>query len=165
MPECPVRPSDPLLMKPRGWWLLATWCALLLAGVAWIESSLEVSADLRLFMPSPRTEVERKVSVGNWSAAKKSSPRRWASRPSSFVSIDVASISTSTELFAGVSASIWSVPEKAPKRPRVLLMPRWRTEKPTSEWLASSVQVPVAGRVWVVVLMVVAPWGRFLLAK
>jgi predicted exporter len=46
-------------MKLRGWLLLATWCALLLAGVAWIQDGLKVSADLRLFMPSPRTEEQR----------------------------------------------------------------------------------------------------------
>jgi len=46
-------------MKRRGWLLLGGWCVLLLAGVAWIESGLKVSADLRLFMPAPRTEEQR----------------------------------------------------------------------------------------------------------
>ena len=46
-------------MNRRGWLLLAAWCGLLAAGVAWIQNSLVVSADLRLFMPSPRTETQR----------------------------------------------------------------------------------------------------------
>jgi predicted exporter len=46
-------------MNRRGWWLLAGWCALLLFGGAWIRVGLKVSADLRLFMPAPRTEAQR----------------------------------------------------------------------------------------------------------
>jgi predicted exporter len=45
-------------MTRRGW-LLAAWIALLLLGVAWVQSRLTVSADLRLFMPEPRTEGQR----------------------------------------------------------------------------------------------------------
>ena len=44
--------------------LLAVWFALLAAGVAWVQQRLVVSADLRLFMPEPRTE-EQKLLVQN----------------------------------------------------------------------------------------------------
>ena len=43
----------------RGWALLAAWVVLLGAGVAWIQHRLVISADLRLFMPEPRTEAQR----------------------------------------------------------------------------------------------------------
>jgi predicted exporter len=46
-------------MTRRGWVLLATWCGLLALGIFWVQSHLQVSADLRLFMPSPRTEEQR----------------------------------------------------------------------------------------------------------
>jgi len=39
--------------------LLAAWCGLLALGIFWVQSHLRVSADLRLFMPSPRTEAQR----------------------------------------------------------------------------------------------------------
>ncbi len=45
---------------PRSAWIaLALWCATLAAGTLWIQSRLEISADLRLFMPTPRTEAQR----------------------------------------------------------------------------------------------------------
>lgn len=40
-------------------WLLAAWCGLLVAGVAWVQHRLVLSADLRLFMPAPRTEAQK----------------------------------------------------------------------------------------------------------
>jgi len=40
-------------------WLLMIWCGLLIAGVAWVQQRLVVSADLRLFMPAPRTEAQK----------------------------------------------------------------------------------------------------------
>jgi predicted exporter len=43
----------------RGWLLLGLWCGLLALGIAWVQARLTVSADLRLFMPSPRTEEQR----------------------------------------------------------------------------------------------------------
>src|SRR4051812_16362478 len=46
-------------MTGRGWVLLAAWMVLLALGVAWIQSHLKISTDLRLFMPSPRTEEQR----------------------------------------------------------------------------------------------------------
>src|SRR5262245_6107938 len=46
-------------MSRRGWVVLAAWCALLAVGIAWIQHRLVVSADLRLFMPEPRTEAQR----------------------------------------------------------------------------------------------------------
>ncbi len=46
-------------MKRGAWIVLALWCAMLAAGTAWIQSRLEVSADLRLFMPTPHTEAQR----------------------------------------------------------------------------------------------------------
>jgi len=46
-------------MTRRGAWLLAAWCVLLAIGVTWIQSRLHVSADLRLFMPTPRGEQQR----------------------------------------------------------------------------------------------------------
>ena len=39
--------------------LLAAWCGLLAFGFAWINARLAVSADLRLFMPAPRTQEQR----------------------------------------------------------------------------------------------------------
>ena len=45
-------------MNQRGW-LLAAWCLLLVAGVAWVQHRLVVSADLRLFLPTPRTEAQK----------------------------------------------------------------------------------------------------------
>jgi predicted exporter len=45
-------------MTRRGW-LLTAWIVLLALGVAWVQSRLTVSADLRLFMPAPRTEEQR----------------------------------------------------------------------------------------------------------
>ena len=45
-------------MNRRGW-LLAAWCVLLAVGVAWVQHRLVVSADLRLFLPSPRTEAQK----------------------------------------------------------------------------------------------------------
>src|SRR5262245_6582929 len=46
-------------MTRRAWVLLAAWCALLALGIFWVQSHLKVSADLRLFMPAPRTEGQR----------------------------------------------------------------------------------------------------------
>src|SRR5688572_7208725 len=46
-------------MTSRGWVLLAAWCGLLVLGVAWVQHRLVISADLRLFMPEPRTEEQR----------------------------------------------------------------------------------------------------------
>ena len=46
-------------MNNRRWVLLAAWCGLLALGIFWVQSHLTVSADLRLFMPSPRTEEQR----------------------------------------------------------------------------------------------------------
>lgn len=46
-------------MNKRRWVLLAAWCGLLALGIFWVQSHLTVSADLRLFMPSPRTEAQR----------------------------------------------------------------------------------------------------------
>jgi predicted exporter len=51
-------------MNGRGWVLLAAWCVLLALGVIWVQQRLVVSADLRLFMPEPRTE-EQKLLVQN----------------------------------------------------------------------------------------------------
>ncbi len=45
-------------MSRRGW-LLTAWIAVLGLGVAWVQMRLTVSADLRLFMPAPRTEEQR----------------------------------------------------------------------------------------------------------
>jgi len=46
-------------MNRRGWLLLAAWIALLAGSVAWVQGHLKISADLRLFMPAPRTEGQR----------------------------------------------------------------------------------------------------------
>jgi predicted exporter len=46
-------------MTRRGWLLLAGWVVVLALGIAWVEGRLQVAADLRLFMPSPRTEEQR----------------------------------------------------------------------------------------------------------
>jgi predicted exporter len=46
-------------MTRRGWLLLALWCGLLAGGLAWVQTNLVVSADLRLFMPTPRTDAQR----------------------------------------------------------------------------------------------------------
>ncbi len=39
--------------------LLAAWSVLLVIAIAWVQMHLKVSADLRLFMPAPRTEAQR----------------------------------------------------------------------------------------------------------
>jgi predicted exporter len=46
-------------MTPRRWILLGAWILSLTLGVFWVQSSLHVSADLRWFMPAPRTEQQR----------------------------------------------------------------------------------------------------------
>jgi predicted exporter len=46
-------------MTRRGWVLLIAWSLLLALGIAWVQARLNVSADLRLFMPAPRTEEQR----------------------------------------------------------------------------------------------------------
>ncbi len=46
-------------MTRRAWVLLVAWCALLALGIFWVQANLKVSADLRLFMPAPRTESQR----------------------------------------------------------------------------------------------------------
>ncbi|HEU4591480.1 MAG TPA: MMPL family transporter [Steroidobacteraceae bacterium] len=46
-------------MTRRGWILLAAWAVVLALGIIWVQANLEVSADLRLFMPAPRTEGQR----------------------------------------------------------------------------------------------------------
>jgi predicted exporter len=51
-------------MKRRSVLLLAAWCVLLALGIAWTHARLDVSADLRLFMPAPRTQ-EQKLLVQN----------------------------------------------------------------------------------------------------
>src|SRR5262245_62624103 len=46
-------------MTRRGWVLLAAWIVSLALGVLWVQGHLKISADLRLFMPAPRTEGQR----------------------------------------------------------------------------------------------------------
>jgi predicted exporter len=59
-------------MKHRAWMVPALWCALLAAGSAWVHARLHISADLRLFMPTPRTEAQRLLvrNVGENPAAR-----------------------------------------------------------------------------------------------
>jgi predicted exporter len=45
-------------MKRRAWALLLAWSALLAGGAVWVQTHLEVSGDLRLFMPTPRDEAQ-----------------------------------------------------------------------------------------------------------
>jgi predicted exporter len=46
-------------MTRRGWIILAAWVVALALGITWVQSHLKISADLRLFMPAPRTEGQR----------------------------------------------------------------------------------------------------------
>ncbi|HET9865189.1 MAG TPA: MMPL family transporter [Steroidobacteraceae bacterium] len=46
-------------MTRRGWLLLAAWTVVLALGILWVQTHLTISADLRLFMPAPRTEGQR----------------------------------------------------------------------------------------------------------
>ncbi len=59
-------------MTRRAWALLAVWCALLAAGAAWVQTQISISADLRLFMPTPRNEAQRLLlqSVGESPASR-----------------------------------------------------------------------------------------------
>ena len=83
-------------------------------------------------MPRGVIFVLLKASVGNLSAAKKSSDRRCASRFDSFVSMLAVWMTNSTLEFTGFSWSNSIVPAKSEKRPRTLVM-RCRTWKITSE--------------------------------
>src|SRR4051812_34507871 len=78
---------------------------------------------------------------GYFSTSKKSGPRTWASRFASpesklavlTVAFRLASASDSCTLASAVASL---------NRPRTLLMPAWRTLKPTSLWDMSSVHTP-----------------------
>ena len=79
--------------------------------------------------------------VGYVSTSKKSAERRWPSRCSWFVVIELRSTSRSTEDSSGFSA-VTMLPENSANRPRTFVTTRWRTTKPTSEWAGSMSQVP-----------------------
>src|SRR6478735_6429224 len=89
--------------------------------------------------------VLTKVMVGEPppSRSKKSALRRWASRPASPVSTDARFTVATTCDCSGFSATS-SEPEKSVKRPRTLVIMRWRATNPTVEWAGSTVQVPGA---------------------
>ena len=93
--------------------------------------------------PSPpaRTAVERKVHSGWASVSKKSAERMWASRCSWLVSMELASMVTSTLEVSRVSPVVMT-PLKVPKRPFTLLTIMWRTLKEMSECDASMSQTP-----------------------
>src|SRR5690349_11438793 len=84
-----------------------------------------------------------KVMVGEPapSRSKKSALRRCASRPASPVSTDARFTVASTRDCSG-SGAISSEPEKSVKRPRTLVIIRWRATNPTVEWAGSTFQVP-----------------------
>ena len=91
--------------------------------------------------PSLLTDLDLKVSLGNLATSKKSGDLRWSSRLVSRVSMEAASISTVIEDLVTSLSSTVSVPLAVLKRPLVLDTIMWRTEKPISEWEASSSQV------------------------
>ena len=82
-----------------------------------------------------------KVMCGWFSMSKKSALFRWASRWSSPVVTELRSTLASTVDCSGSSAMV-TVPVKSVKRPRTLLIMRWRALKPTTEWLVSTFQAP-----------------------
>jgi predicted exporter len=59
-------------MTRRAWILLAVWCALLAGGTYWVQTVFRISADLRLFMPTPQTDAQRLLlqSVGESPASR-----------------------------------------------------------------------------------------------
>jgi hypothetical protein len=95
-----------------------------------------------MMWPSALSRIPVLTKTSSWpaSASKKSVERRWPSRCSLFVVIDALLIRTFTRDSAGSSVVTIS-PENSVKLPRTLLI-RWRTLKPTAEWLGSMVQVP-----------------------
>ncbi len=80
--------------------------------------------------------------VGWVSMSKKSTERRWASRFSSRVVIELRSTSAETDEPSTTSSPMVMVPEKVEKFPFTFETMRWRTLNPTSECEASMVQVP-----------------------
>ena len=67
------------------------------------------------------------------SVSKKSALRRWASRWSWLVWMLAASMVTSTDDSSGTSATLIE-PEKVAKRPRTLVIMRWRATNSTVVW-------------------------------
>ncbi|MEO8017589.1 MAG: hypothetical protein ABI769_07235 [Pseudomonadota bacterium] len=59
-------------MSRRSWLLLLAWCLMLGIGFAEVQSRLSISADLRLFMPTPHTEAQRLLvgSIGESPASR-----------------------------------------------------------------------------------------------
>ena len=86
-------------------------------------------------------EVEVKVSSGNCSTSKKSALRTWPSRLASPESKLAAWMVAVTEERSRVSPRS-AVAATSVNLPRTLLMPAWRTVKPTSLCEASRFQVP-----------------------
>src|SRR6266851_2191772 len=86
--------------------------------------------------------VDSKLTVGYFSTSRKSGDLRWASRLSSRVSIDAASIVATTDDCNGSSA-ILIVAWYEANRPRTLETIRWRATNPTVLWDGSISQVPV----------------------
>jgi hypothetical protein len=82
------------------------------------------------------TLVERKVMVGYVSASKKSALRRWPSRSGLPVSRLATSSSTSTWDRSGWSSMVM-VPDTSGKRPRTLVIMRWRPMNSTEVWAGS----------------------------
>ncbi|HEV7606657.1 MAG TPA: MMPL family transporter [Steroidobacteraceae bacterium] len=59
-------------MSRRSWLLLLAWCLVLGVGFVAVQSRLSISADLRLFMPTPHTEAQRLLvgSIGESPASR-----------------------------------------------------------------------------------------------
>src|SRR5919206_995250 len=87
---------------------------------------------------------ERKVSSGYFATSRKSADRRWASRSATCVSIDAASMRTSTDERVRSFSSSSIEPDHLAKRPCTFEMTMWRTQKWTAEWPTSMSQRFVA---------------------
>jgi predicted exporter len=106
-------------MTHRAWTLLAVWCALLAAGTAWVHTGIHISADLRLFMPTPRNEAQRVLlqSVGESPASRLSLLAVSGDGPHALARISRAlaqrlGASTEFELIANGAQSPLSIPER-----------------------------------------------------
>jgi hypothetical protein len=100
----------------------------------------------------PSIRVLRKVIAGNVSASKKSAERRWASRCASRVSMLAVPMVMSTTPLLGALSSVVTVPLTSPKRPRTVVIIKWRTENSTLLCAGSIFHVVVAGETTVLIV-------------
>src|SRR5437867_3508569 len=98
------------------------------------------------------TRVLRKVMYGNWSALKKLSERRSASRASTLVSTLATAIFASTHESSGLVSSMFSVASRSRNRPFTVATTRCLTANSAIECVGSPVQTVLFIAVSVVIL-------------